>query len=75
MDYISKIYIDYLHSNNKYYDDDIVEKEVENAKKLLISNLTETQIDLLNSYLNVTHKLKTYKDLHLVEFVINYTKQ
>ena len=74
MDYTTKIYIDYSYSKNKYYDDTPVEQEIQIAKEDLVNNLTETQIALLENYLSLTKKLQTYKDLHLIEYVINYTK-
>lgn len=72
MDLNSKIYFDFKYDNNKYYDDISLESDLELANDDLIKNLTDTQLILFKNYIKLSNKLQTYKDFHLIDFVIEY---
>ena len=70
MDYCSKLYIDYLSFKNIYYYDMPVEEELLKVEEKFKKSLSEEQMYLYDDLVRVQKKLRAYKDLHLIEYVV-----
>ena len=71
MDYCAKLYIDFTHNKNRYYDDAKLEMEISEAEKKFIEKLSD---DLKLDYEDLKRlqkQLRAYKDLHLIRYVLD----
>lgn len=70
MDISSKLYIDYLYDNNKYYDDEILKKEITEMENKFKENLTDQQLLKFEEINKAKQKLRRYQDLRLISYIV-----
>lgn len=70
MDISSKLYIDYLYDNNKYYDDEILKKEITEMENKFKENLTAQQLLKFEEINKAKQKLRRYQDLRLISYIV-----